>query len=172
MKKLICILGASGSGKTSNVEKLELKYRDEYCFAYFDKLGVPSEQEVKEKYGDWESWGIQRTNDLMGKIKNEYIQNKTVIFDVHTKPVNIEKACEMFEIGECEVILLDCSDDERKERLLKRKQPHLINKSLFEWAEFLRNEARERGYIIIDNTNLTPEEGFKKIEELVQKNSK
>jgi hypothetical protein len=168
MKKLIFILGASGSGKTTNVKNIETKHPDKYHFAYFDQPKVPSVEEVQEKYGGWENWGIERTNDWVKKIRESYIENKVTIFDVHTKPENIENACRDFGITNYIVILLDCSDDERKKRLTERGQPHLINDSLFEWAQFLRKEAENKNYIVIENTGLTVEEGFRKVEEKVE----
>jgi adenylate kinase family enzyme len=69
MKKLIFILGASGSGKTTNVKNIENKYSDKYHFGYFDQPKVPSNEEVMEKYGDWENWGIERTHEWIKKLK-------------------------------------------------------------------------------------------------------
>ncbi|MBP7831957.1 MAG: AAA family ATPase [Candidatus Pacebacteria bacterium] len=168
MNKLIFILGASGSGKTTNVKNIEAKYPDKYHFAYFDQPKVPSAGEVEEKHGGWEKWGIERTNEWVKKIKENYIESRVTLFDVHTKPENIENACKDFNITDYAVILLDCSDDERKKRLTDRGQPHLINDSLFEWAQFLRNEAFNKNYIIIDNTELTEVEGLKKVQEKVE----
>lgn len=168
MKKLIFVLGASGSGKTSNVKNIESKNQDKYHFAYFDQLGVPSEKEVIEKHGGWEQWGLQRLNDLVMKIKEDYIENRVTIFDVQNKPENIESACKEFGISDYTVILLDCSNEERKHRLIQRNQPHLITDSLLTWAQFLRDEAIRRGYVVIDNTKLTVEEGFKKVEKKVE----
>lgn len=168
MKKLIFILGASGSGKTTVVKKLEDKYPNEYYFAYFDQPRVPSQEEVKEKYGDWFAWGIERTNEWVKKIKDNYIQTRVTIFDVHTQPANIDNACKEFGINDYSVILLDCSDDERKKRLTERGQPHLINDSLLTWAQFLRKEGVNRNYSIIDNTTLTPEQGFEKVESTIE----
>lgn len=172
MKKLIFVLGASGSGKTTNVKNIETKYPDKYHFAYFDQPRVPSAEEVLEKYGGWDNWGIERTNEWIKKIKENYIENRITIFDVHTKPENFENACKNFDITDYVVILLDCSDDERKKRLTERGQPHLINDSLFDWAHFLRNEAINKNYIIIDNTKLTLEDGGKKVESIIEELSK
>ena len=172
MKKLIFILGASGSGKTTNLKKIEAKYPNKYYFCYFDQPGVPSEQEVKEKYGDWNMWGIQRTNEWVKRIKDEYIEDRVTLFDVHTQPVNIENACKEFGIIDYNVILLDCSDDERKRRLTQRNQPHLITDSLLTWAQVLRDEGAKKNYIVIDNTKLELEEGFKKVEAIIEELSK
>jgi hypothetical protein len=40
----------------------------------------------------------------------------------------------------------------------------LINDSLLTWAQFLREEAVKRNYIIVDNTNLTQEKCFEEVE--------
>jgi uridine kinase len=71
MEKIIFILGASGSGKTTTVENIESENPDKYFFAYFDQPKVPSEEEIKKEYKDWENWGIQRTNEWFNKIKNK-----------------------------------------------------------------------------------------------------
>lgn len=164
MKKLIFILGASGSGKTTLVKNIEAKNPDKYYFCYFDQPGVPSEEEVKEKYGNWEAWGIERTNEWIRRIKENYIESRVTIFDVHTHPINIENACKNFGITDYAVILLDCSDDERKRRLTQRGEPELITDSLLTWAKLLREESCKRNYTIIDNTEFTPEEGLKEVE--------
>ncbi len=160
-------MGASGSGKTTLVKNIETKYPNEYYFGYFDQPKVPSQKEVEEKYGDWFAWGIARTNEWIKKIKDDYIENRVTIFDVHTQPVNIDNACREFGIEDYSVILLDCSDDERKKRLTQRGQPELISESLLTWAQFLREEAVKRNYTIIDNTELTPEESLKRIETVI-----
>jgi dephospho-CoA kinase len=164
VKKLIFILGASGSGKTTTVKKIEAKHRDEYYFCYFDQPRVPSEEEMKEKYGSWEVWGIERTNEWIKQIKENYIENRVTIFDVHTHPINIENACKEFGITDYAIILLDCSDDERKRRLIQRGQPELITASLPTWAQLLRDEGIKRNLYYINNTGLAPEEGFRKVE--------
>ena len=69
MKKIIFVLGASGSGKTTTVEYIESENPDKYFFAYFDQPKVPSEEEIEKQYGNWENWGIQRTNEWLDKIK-------------------------------------------------------------------------------------------------------
>jgi gluconate kinase len=167
MEKIIFILGASGSGKTTTVENIESENPDKYFFAYFDQPKVPSEEEIEKQYGNWENWGIQRTNEWLDKIKNKN-KDRVTIFDIQTKPENIENACKKFEITDYAIIILDCSDDERKKRLIERGQPYLINDSLLDWAQFLRNEANDNDYIIIDNTELTKKEGFQKVKEVLK----
>jgi dephospho-CoA kinase len=167
MEKIIFILGASGSGKTTTVENIESENPDKYFFAYFDQPKVPSEEEIKKEYKDWENWGIQRTNEWFNKIKNKS-KNRVTIFDIQTKPTNIENACKKFDVTDYAIIILDCSDDERKKRLIERGQPYLINDSLLDWAQFLRNEANDNDYIIIDNTELTKKEGFQKVKEVLK----
>ena len=164
MKKLIFILGASGSGKTTLIKNIEIEKPDKYYFCYFDKPGAPSSEEVKEKYGGWEQWAIDRTNSWVKLAKENYLETRITLFDVHTHPINIENACKEFGITDYAVILLDCSDDERKKRLTERGQPHLINDSLLTWAQTLRDEAAIRKYIIIDNTNITKEECVREVE--------
>lgn len=49
MKKLIFLIGASGAGKTTAAKSLEERLRrgalGDFVVYYFDRIGVPSEQE-------------------------------------------------------------------------------------------------------------------------------
>ncbi len=159
MKKLIFVMGASGSGKTFALKKIEKETSDQYAICHFDSLGIPSEKEVREKWNGWDTWVKMRVNEWMEIILKNYLNNKITILDGQFRPELIEEVCKRNGISDYKVILIDCSDTERKKRLLKRGQPELANETLPIWAKFLREEYAKRGFTIIDNTSLSEEEG-------------
>ncbi len=57
-------------------------------------------------------------------------------------------------ITDYDVILLDCSDEERRRRLFDRGQKELADENMMNWAKYLRRESELRGYHIIDITYL------------------
>jgi hypothetical protein len=56
-------------------------------------------------------------------------------------------------IGEARVILVDCDDATRTRRLvIDRAQPELATATMMTWAAFLRREAEEGGYDVLDTS--------------------
>lgn len=158
MNKLIFIIGASGAGKTTAVNALEKVYLPNYQILYFDSIGVPSLAEMNAKYNGPEEWQRIKTAEWVKMIKKTYLPNKHVILDGQTRPKFIEDACVENEISAYEVILFDCSDEERTKRLIDRGQSELANQDMMKWARYLRLESQMRAHQIIDNTHLTCEE--------------
>lgn len=159
MKKLFFVIGASGAGKTTAVKHIEAdKNLKGFVFCYFDSIGVPPEKEMIEKYGSGEGWQKASTERWIKKAKEEYLEKSNVILDAQTRPSFIEEACKKNGITNYEVILLDCTDDERTSRLIKRNHRELANEQMMNWAKYLRTESKKLGYRIIDNTDLTEAE--------------
>jgi hypothetical protein len=53
------------------------------------------------------------------------------------------------------IILIDCDDATRTLRLMEnRNQPELANPTMMNWASFLRREASEGGYEIMDTSRM------------------
>ena len=158
MKKIFFLIGASGSGKTTATKKLEQRGLANFKILYFDSIGVPSIEEMEAKYGGPEEWQKAKTVEWVRIIKRDFLPDTHILFDGQTRPSFIEKACHENGIKEFEVILFDCSDDERKRRLVARGQANLADKNMMSWARYLRKECQDRGYIIIDNTHMQIEE--------------
>lgn len=158
MKKIFFIIGASGSGKTTVVNAIKKMRLPDFSTLYFDSIGVPSVEEMTMHYGGPEEWQKIKTVEWIQQIKEKFLCSTNVIFDGQTRPSFIEEVCMSEEITTYNVILLDCSDEERRRRLFDRGQKELADENMMNWAKYLRKECEQRGYRIIDNTQLNEEE--------------
>lgn len=163
MKKIFFLIGASGSGKTTATKELERRGLASFKILYFDSIGVPPIEKMEAKYGGPEEWQKTKTIEWVRIIKRDFLPNTHILFDGQTRPLFIEKACHENGIKEFEIILFDCSDDERKRRLVARGQENLADENMMNWARYLRKECQDRGYLIIDNTPMQIEETVSKL---------
>lgn len=150
MNKVIFIIGASGAGKTTAVQRLEEEGVEGVIMLYFDSIGVPSPEEM----GDPETWQREATIKWVQRIKEEYLPTTHVLFDGQTRPNFIEEACAKNGISSYKVILVDCTDHERIRRLIGRGDASLANKTMIQWAHYLRRECEKRNWCILDNSLL------------------
>ncbi|MEI7488617.1 MAG: AAA family ATPase [Chryseobacterium sp.] len=158
MNKTFFVIGASGSGKTTVIKALDEAGLLNFKTVYFDSIGVPSLEEMNVKYNGPEEWQRIKTAEWAKIIKETFILDTNVILDGQTRPIFIEEACIENDIIAYEVILFDCSDEERTKRLVARGHPELANEQMMNWARYLRQESQKPAYQIIDNTDLTFEE--------------
>ncbi|HEV8053186.1 MAG TPA: AAA family ATPase [Parachlamydiaceae bacterium] len=158
MNKIFFVIGASGSGKTTVIKALDKACLPDFKTVYFDSIGVPTLEEMNAKYNGPEEWQRIVTAEWVKTIKETLISDTHVILDGQTRPIFIEAACFQNEIKTFEVILFDCSDEERGKRLVARGHPELANEEMMNWAKYLRSESQKLNYQIIDNTELTCEE--------------
>ncbi len=157
-KKLFFLIGASGSGKTTATEELEKQGLVNFKILYFDSIGAPSIEEMEENYGGPEEWQKAKTIEWVRIIKKDFLPNAHVLFDGQTRPSFIEQACQINGITDFEVILFDCTNEERKRRLVDRDQVHLADENMMNWAKYLRKECQDRDYRVIDNTHMKIEQ--------------
>jgi dephospho-CoA kinase len=75
--------------------------------------------------------------------------------DGQTRPSFIAEACDTNNVRPYKVILIDCSDDVRRARLLHRGQPELADQQMMDWARYLLRETTEIGGEIIHNDDLS-----------------
>jgi adenylate kinase family enzyme len=156
MHTMYFVIGASGSGKTSAVRELERMSLTGLKTFFFDSIGVPSGQKMTEKWAGGEGWQRAMTIEWVKRMRAE-LANGDVLLDSQTRPSFIAEACEVNHVTSCKVILIDCSDEVRKARLLQRGQPELANEQMMQWAKYLTGEtAKARGEIIFnDNLSIT-----------------
>ncbi len=167
MNKLFFITGASGAGKTTAVKNIQAENPAGFAFCFYDSIGVPSPEEMKRKFGSGHGWQKATTKYWVKKMKAEYLDTKSAILDGQARPEFIDAACKENGVTDYQVILFDCSDEERAKRLIKRGHPELVNQDMTNWAKFLREEAIKRGDKIIDTTNLSEEESKKELKNIL-----
>jgi dephospho-CoA kinase len=155
MHTLNFVIGASGSGKTAAVRELERTGRVNVF--HFDSIGVPAEQEMIERWGSGEGWQRAMTIEWVRRIRPELARAPAVL-DGQTRPSFIAEACDLNGVTCCRILLIICSDDVRRARLLSRGQPEFANAQMMEWARYLVAETTRVGGTIINNDDLSIEE--------------
>lgn len=162
MKKLFFLIGSSGSGKTTAAKSVEEMSLPGLAVCYSDSIKVPSTEEMIKEFGSQEEWQRQNTNTWVKKIKDTYLDNSNVIFDVQSRPSFIDEACANNGVTSYKIILFDCSDEERRRRLVGgRNQPELANEQMMDWARYLREWCVGENCVVIDNTSHIPEQSLR-----------
>lgn len=155
MNKLYFLIGASGVGKTTACSLLENKRKD-LKFIYPDKeMIIPSKEEMIKLFSSVEDWQKYQTIKRVKRIKDEFLNNQSVLIDTQSRFEFIKNACKENQIDNFQIILFDCEDLIRNKRLTERGQSHLINKDMDNWAKFLKEDCNKNNCKIINTTNLT-----------------
>ncbi len=168
MNKIYFIIGASGAGKTTSTRALEQK-RPDMQFCYPDKGEViPSEKEMEEKFGSSSNWQKIKTIEWVKNVKEKYLSDKSVLVDTQTRYDFIEIACKENSIENFQVILFDCEDSVRNQRIHSRGQSYLANTKMDDWARFLREDAKKHNCIIVDTSDIKKEDMADPLEKIIQ----
>ena len=165
MKKLILVTGASGTGKSTVVKKLEEKKLPGVVCCFFDSIGVPSHEERVAKYGSGTEWQRQETINWVKRIKDNYLSENIVVLDGQSRPAFIVEACTMAGITDYKIIVFVCEDQVRNRRLVERGQAHLVNKDMSNWNTYLGEQAVEHGYRLIETSKFEIEELVTQVQE-------
>lgn len=167
MYKLYFVIGASGVGKTTTVKLLENKRKD-IKFIYPDReMVIPTQEEMIKLFGSVDNWQKDQTVKRIIRVRDEFLRDQPVMIDTQSRFEFIYNACKENNVDDFKVILLDCEDSIRNERLNKRGQPHLINQDMDNWAKFLREDCKKNHCNIIDTTNITPEEALLILDKII-----
>lgn len=150
--RLYFVIGASGAGKTTALEKIKKIDLANLYIHNFDSIRVPSLKEMELEYGSDEEWQRAKTKEWIARMKD---MTGDIVLDAQTRPSFIDEACAREKVQDYEIILLDCSDEKRKERLSDRQQPELAHERMMSWAQYLRDACVGNECKTIDNTNLT-----------------
>jgi hypothetical protein len=153
---LVILIGASGSGKTTIARAVEDRHGDEVEVAYFDRIGVPSVEQMIIDHGSSEGWQRAKTIEWMTKLAQLSKLGRGLLFEGQTRLSFLAEGAEAAGGLGYLPILVDCDDQTRSKRLsLERKQPELANENMMSWARYLRCQAREGGCEILDTTALS-----------------
>lgn len=124
------IIGASGVGKSTLLPLLKEQHGN-INFHDFDDIGVPENAD--------KIWRQQATNDWMVETskatKNSCILGGAVPGEIISSPFYLDK------IPDVRVCLIDCSDEVRYQRLVKRAS-YGPNQDIMNWGCWLRLHAK------------------------------
>ena len=154
-KFIVFITGASGVGKTTLLNNLKTKYSDKntWGFEHFDSIEVPSSEEMIRVYGSVEEWQKVMTHEWVEKLVNNFQNKEVIIFEGQVNLNFIKEAFEKNNFKNYSIVLLDADEEKMTERLVgPRNQPELVNENMKNWLNFLRNQAKELGVMVIDTS--------------------
>ena len=156
---LIILTGASGSGKTAIAEAIARDATRKLAVYHFDSIGVPSLDAMTRDHGSPEGWQRDKTAEWLMLLAPEAQKARAMLFEGQMRPSFIAEAVAAAGIDDCRILLIDCDDATRTHRLcVERAQPELADANMMNWAAYLRREARNSGYEILDTSRLTVEE--------------
>lgn len=90
------------------------------------------------------------------RIAPVLVRGRNALLDGQVRRSFIVSGCEQAGIADYQPVLIDCSDQIRRTRLVgDRAQPELANPDMLRWADFLRKEAIGCGDPIIGTDNLS-----------------
>ena len=153
---LFLITGASGSGKTFLVEELQKLFGSysSISFHFFDRIGVPSEEEMVREFGSGREWQRAKTIEWIGSLSENGIATIRIL-EGQFLP---DYASEGLERYPCKssLLVIDVNDEERTRRLVEdRQQPELAHEDMMNWGRVLRKRTLESGGKCIDTSTLS-----------------
>lgn len=153
---LLFVTGASGAGKTIAVRALDAQGLAGVGCYYFDSVGVPSPAEMIREYGSGDAWQAAMTLQWVRRLMTEPAE--VAVLDGQARPSVIRAALESVGSPPAQIVLLDCSPEERARRLAgPRGQPELASPQMSTWAAYLRGQADALGLPVVDTTGQSVE---------------
>lgn len=134
IKKLYCIGGASGSGKTAIMPELKDILEDEIELYDFDDIGVPENADKK--------WRQESTEKWLQKILNS--SKDSCLFGPILGEIVACSSAKQFD--EIHFLLLDVDDITRINRIRTRGDVPYNNQHMLNWASWLRVHNKEPGW--------------------------
>ena len=160
MGTFVVLTGASGAGKTTiahSVEKLGLSNCEVH---FFDSIGVPLVEQRRKEYGPRNepggAWQRAMTLQWVRRIRAVLERGTSVLFEGQMRIAFVKEALAENQISSAYIILLDCDETTRTERLhVHRAQPELANSDMMNWARYLREEACAADVRVLDTGRLS-----------------
>jgi energy-coupling factor transporter ATP-binding protein EcfA2 len=152
--RLVVLTGASGAGKTTLAQAVKQVAESECEVIFFDSIGVPSAGAMKawgEGHQPGGAWQRCMTLAWFACIARILATGKSVLFEGQMRMAFIMEAIQTYGLTDVVVILVDCDDATRTERLrTHRGQPDLANEQMMGWAQYLREEALSGHCAVMD----------------------
>lgn len=139
-------------GKTTLAEALEARQLEGVGVSQFDRVGVPTLNEMTERHGSPEAWQRDTLDAWVDRLAGNP--------DAHR--------CLRVHGVEGQIVLVDCDPDARSMRLSGRGQPELATPDMDRWAAYLKGQADALELVVIDTTHVTVGEATDALEDLVR----
>jgi|SRR5271163_3749346 len=151
--RLVILTGASGSGKTSIAHAIKVERPGLAEVLHFDSTEVPSAEAMTAGWGSGEAWQRAMTLAWMARLSHMNGRRRAILFEGQMRLAFVREGLSAAGIADFKAILVDCDDETRTRRLVaNRNQPELANATMMNWAAYLRREAQEAGYEILDTS--------------------
>lgn len=159
MGSFVLLTGASGAGKTAIACSVENLRRPNCEVHFFDSIAVPSVEQMRREFGPGHepggAWQRAMTLQWIRRIRTILDRGISVLLEGQMRIAFIREALAENQIASAHVILLDCDDTTRAQRLrMHRSQPDLANRDMMNWARYLRREAFATNVRILDTGRL------------------
>ena len=160
MGSLVVLTGAAGGGKTTIARSYEKLGVPNCEVHFFDSIGVPSVEQMRKEYGlghePGGAWQRAMTLQWIRRIRAILDRGTSVLFEGQMRIAFIKEGLVASKISSARVVLVDCDDITRSERLnVTRGQPDLANPDMMNWARYLREEAHEAQIGVLDTARLS-----------------
>ena len=150
---LLCVVGASGAGKTAAVDALEARRLTGVTCHHFDSIGVPSPDAMVREWGSGERWQEEMTKRWLARLATSAGGAEIAVLEGQTRPSFIQAHVPSSGLRH-RILLLDCSAAVRQRRLCgPRAQPELSNPQMDSWAAYLRGQADALRLRVIDTSD-------------------
>lgn len=122
------LIGASGSGKTTLAQAIAERFLEDIDVLFFDRIGVPSFEDMVREYGSSEAWQRAKTIEWMSTLAKIAETGRKVVFEGQTRPTFVAEGAAAADWFDYIPILVDCYDETRARRLIiARQQPELAS---------------------------------------------
>ena len=161
---ILVLTGASGAGKTTLINKLNV-------------LAIPGVEGINCDRVKLEAHKTADSTDRQAEILRYWIsqlsQQETrielAVLDTQIRPHRALEVLHQAGIVYTQIVLVDCDPVKRNERLhMDRGQPELANPRMDGWAAYLRGQADALNLSIIDTSNDSIDKSLNELELLVR----
>ncbi|MEZ4654813.1 MAG: hypothetical protein R3E12_14810 [Candidatus Eisenbacteria bacterium] len=154
MRDIVCLIGASGVGKTTVARHLATRSPWAGQTFYFDHIGVPSAETMEREFGGGEAWQKWATFRWIADLA-ERRPAVQLLGEEDPSLVHCRAAARYHDVR-IHPVLLDCRREVRHHRLALEAEtsPELATARMQEWAAYLRGQADALGLPVIDTSDL------------------
>jgi dephospho-CoA kinase len=164
---IVVVTGASGVGKTTLVQALQLRALPGVRCYYFDSLGVPSPERMAADFGSGPGWQEAMTRRWIERLTRNDDGARVAVLDGQIR-ISMVRAVMAAQGAHGHVVLIDCTHEIREARLrTERGQPELASRDMTAWAAYLRGQADALHLPVLDTSALSVSEATDALERLV-----